>query len=65
MNDVEVQIQEQYNNELNEKMNKRKITSLITCPSKCNKGWFYSTICFPDKWKCDNCEGTGYVNATT
>lgn len=62
---TEIEDQEQYNKEFNKRMSARPISNLITCPNKCTRGWFQSTICYPERWKCDHCKGVGYVNATT
>jgi hypothetical protein len=62
---TELEEQEQYNKEFNERMASRPINNLIICPKKCNMGWFQSTIYYPEKWICNHCKGTGYVNVTT
>lgn len=56
---------ESYNKMNNDFLTNRKVTNFISCP-KCNgAGSFYSAVCDPAVWKCNNCNGEKYVHNPT
>lgn len=50
-----------YLKELNEKLERRPLGNLITCPECHGRGGFFSYVCDPPFMKCNKCKGKKYI----